>query len=169
MRDSPAKTNKTINKTATEKGGGDGAGDESKHNPQCSTQTHHLVIKRTPILIRKPLLLIIQIREIQHNRPTLKHPQIAILECRNSPVGINLQIPILFLFVGHDIDGLDVIFEAEFFEHDDGFEAVGGTGGVEGEGVEGGGGHFVGSARVVGGRAGVELLMLLLKQGIGAE
>lgn len=53
-------------------------------------------------------------------------------EGRDAPVRIDFEVPLFFLAVGGDVDVLDFVGEAELFESDGDFDAVGGGVCVEG-------------------------------------
>jgi hypothetical protein len=60
---------------------------------------YHLIVLIRAGLIGKALLLVIHIREIQHDGPGLENAQISILQRRNPSVRVDFDEPWLFLLV----------------------------------------------------------------------
>ena len=61
---------------------------------------------------------IVLVNEILHHRPALKNTLRAIQNCGNTAVGVDLQEPVFLLFIAANVNALNFVVQAKFFEDD---------------------------------------------------
>jgi hypothetical protein len=106
---------------------------------------HHLPVLRRAVLVRVLLLLVVVVRQVQHNRARLKDSHFPVLQCWDFPIRVDREEPVLFLRVLADVYRLALVLQAELFELDGGLRTVGRAESVVDQVVVGwSGGHHCG-------------------------